>query len=161
MLRSREDSEGIEGVGEDVVVLLVVSGLVLHELLGAHPTGEGWLDLQVFRSQKEAKLVFGMVVIPGVFGDDDHHRTIVVVTMPQGFLAFLQLVEVVFVPVPLNHVKTVQVEASCEEFKDVRFLRLEIPAGEEAQERHRQILAIALLEVIHAVQSGSTAALDL
>ena len=102
-----------------------------------------------------------MVVISGVFGDDDHHRTIVVIAMAEGFLAFLQLVEIVFVPIPFNHVKAVQVEALREEFEDVRFLGLEIPAGEEAQERHRQILAIAPLEVIHAIRSGSTAALDL
>ena len=102
-----------------------------------------------------------MVIIPGVFGDDDHHRAIVVVTMAQSLLTLVQLVKIEFVPIPFNHVKTVQVEASREEFKYVRLLGFEIPAGKEAQKRHRQILAIAPLEVIDTVQSGATAALDL
>lgn len=76
-------------------------------------------------------------------------------------IGFFQDVEVVFVPVSFNHVKTVKVEPSREELEDVRFLGLEIPAGKEAQERHRQVFAISPLEVIHAVESGATAALDL
>lgn len=102
-----------------------------------------------------------MVVISGVFGNDDHHGTIVVVAVAEGFLALVQLVEVVFVLVPFNHVKTVQVKASRKELKDVCFLGLEIPAGEKPQKRHRQVFSITPLEVIHSVQAGPTAALNL
>ena len=112
-------------MGEDVIVFAFVSWLVSHVLLGSDPTGEGWLALQVFRSQKEAKLVFGMVIIPDILGNDDHHRTIVVIAMVQRFLALVKMVEVVFVPIPFNHVKAVQVESSCEELKDVRLLGLD------------------------------------
>ena len=70
MLRSREDGEGIEGVGEDVIVFAFVSWLMSHVLLGSAPSTEGWLALHVLWSQKEAKFVFGMVVISGVFGYD-------------------------------------------------------------------------------------------
>ena len=102
-----------------------------------------------------------MVVITCVFGDYDHQCTIVVVAMAQSVLTFVQEVEVVFVPVSFYHVKTVQVETSCKELEDVRFLGLEIPTGEESQECHRQVFAISPLEVIHAIEAGATAALDL
>ena len=159
MLRSRQDGEGIEGMGEDVIIFAFVSWLMSHVLFGSDPATGGRLAFQILRSQKEAELVFGMVIISGIFGDDDHHRAIVVIAMAQNVLTLVQLVEVVFVPVPFNHIKTVQIETSREEFEDVRFLGLEIPAGEEAQERHRQILAIAPLQVIHAIQTGATAAM--
>jgi len=79
----------------------------------------------------------------------------------EGFLTLVQMVEVVFVPIPFNHVKTVEVEALREEFKDVCLLGFEIPAGKEAQKRHWKILPIAPLEVIDTVQSSATAALNL
>lgn len=106
-------------------------------------------------------MVLGEVVISGIFGDDDHHGAIVVVAMAEGFLTLVQLVEIVFVPIPFNHVKTVQVEALREELEDVCLLGFEITAGEESQKRHRQVFAIAPLEVVDSVQASATAALDL
>lgn len=88
--------------------------------------------MYVLGAQEKAKLVFGMVIIPGGLGDDDHHRAIVVVAMAEGSLTLVQLVEVVFVPIPLNHVKAVKGEALREKFEDVRLLGLEIPTGEES-----------------------------
>lgn len=92
-----------------------------------------------------------MVVIPDILSDDDYHRAIVVVAIAEGFLTLVKMVEIVFIPIPFDYVKTVQVEASSEELEDVRLFGLEIPAGEESQERHRQILAVTPLEVIYAV----------
>ena len=148
-------------MGEDVIIFAFVARLMAHVLLGSDPATDGWLAFHILGTKQKAKLVFGMVIIPGVFGDDDHHRTIVVVAMTQGFLTLVQLVKIEFVPIPFNHVKTVQVEAFREKLEDVRFLGLEVPTGEEAQERHWQILAIAPLQVIHAVQTCTTAALNL
>lgn len=40
VLSSGEDGEGIEGVGEDVIVFALVFGMVPHKLLGGDPTVE-------------------------------------------------------------------------------------------------------------------------
>lgn len=107
MLRAREDGEGIEGMGEDVIVFAIVFWLMSHVLLGSDPTTEGWLAFHILGAKQKTELVFGMVIIPGILGDDDHHRTIVVIAMAQRFLALVKMIEIVLVPVTFNHVKTV------------------------------------------------------
>ena len=51
MLSAREDGEGVEGMGEDVVVFALVFGLVSHELLGGDPAAERWLAFQILWPQ--------------------------------------------------------------------------------------------------------------
>jgi len=114
------------------------SSVVTQRLKGGSPS-------KCSGAQKETDLVFGMVIIPGIFGDNDYHRAIVVVAVAEGFLTLVQMVEVVFVPIPFNHVKTVEVEALREELENVSLLGFKITAGHKAQKRHRQILAIAPL----------------
>lgn len=130
MHRSREGSKGVECVSEDVVVLLIVLGLVLHEFFGADPPAEGAFALQVLRPQQEADVEVGVGVFVLVLFDDDHHRPVVVVAMAEGFLAILQLVEVVLAPVPaVDEIEAVEVEDLREEPEDVYPVRTEVSAG--------------------------------
>ena len=87
-------------MGEDVVILLIVLGLVLHEFFGAHPAAEGAFSLYVLRTQQEADVVVRVGVFVLVLFDDDDHRAIVVVAMAKSFLTIFQFVEVVLAPVP-------------------------------------------------------------
>ena len=128
--RPGECCEGIERVGEDVVVLLIVLGLMLHELFGTDPMAVGGVALQVLWPQQEADVEVGVGVFVLVLFDDDHHRPIVVVAVAERFLAVLQLVEVVLAPVPaVDEVEAVEVEDLREEREDVRPVRTEVSAG--------------------------------
>jgi len=128
--RPGKGGEGIERVSEDVVVLLIVLGLVLHEFFCADPPAEGAFALQVLRPQQEADVEVGVGVFVLVLFDDDHHRPVVVVAMAEGFLAVLQLIEVVLAPVPaVDEVETVQFEDVGEEREDVRPVRTEVSTG--------------------------------
>lgn len=87
-------------------------------------------------TKEETNRVFGEIVVFGVFVDDDYHRTVVVVAVAEGFLTVLQVVEIVFAPVEtVDEVEPIQgFEAVRVELENVRFLSLEITAGEEMEE---------------------------
>ena len=150
-------------MGENVVVFALVFGLVPHVFLGGDPATEGWLVFQVLWTKEETNRVFGEIVVFGVLRDDDHHRTVVIVAVAEGFLTLFQLIKVVFAPVKtVDEVESVQGFKTVRiELEDVHFLGLEVSNREEMQESHWQVFVITPLEVIHAVQTGSTGALDL
>ena len=96
-----------------------------------------------------------------LFNDDDH-RPVVVVAVAEGFLAVIQLVEVVFAPISAaNRVEAVEVQDIRECLKDVVSIRAEVSAGKHVEEGHRQFFSIAPLKVVHAVEAGTSAPFDL
>ena len=94
--------------------------------------------------------------------DDDDHRPVVIVAMAESSLAVLQLVEVVLAPVlAVDNVEAVEVQNVRECHKNISPFRAEVSAGVQVEEGHRQFLAIAPLEVVHTVETGTTAPFDL
>lgn len=161
MLCTREYGQCVKGMCEDVVGLPLIARLAFHELLGGNPVAIGGIVLKSLRAKEKADFVVWIDVIFGILGDDDHHRTIVVVAMAEGLLAIVQLVEVVDAPIALEVIKAIEFHSLCAELEDVFLLWLEVAAGKEMQEGHWQTFAIAPLEVIDFVEASATAALDL
>lgn len=136
MLGAGEDGEGIKGMGEDVVGLALIARLAFHEVLGGTPVAKGGIVLKVFRTKEKSDFVVWIDVVFGILGDDDHHRTIVVVAMAEGLLAIFQLVEIVDAPIALEVIKSVEFHSLCAELEDVLILRFEVAAGKEMKEDH-------------------------
>ena len=81
---------------------------MFHEFYGGDPTAERFFAFQFFRSQQETNFVGWISADRFVFGDDNHHRAIIVVTMVEGFLAVFQFVEIEFTPIFVDTGKTVK-----------------------------------------------------
>jgi len=47
VLSAGKDSEGIEGMGENVITFALIFGLMTHEIFGGDPAAERWLVLYV------------------------------------------------------------------------------------------------------------------
>ena len=65
----------------------------------------------------------------GILGNNDYHRTIVVVAMAECLLVIVQLIEGVYVPIAFEVIKAVESHSLCAELKDVMFCWFEIAAG--------------------------------
>ena len=161
MLCSRKYGQRIKGMAEDVIGLALIARLTFHELLGCNPVAIGGIAIKSFRAKEKTDFVVRIDVVFGILGNNDYHRTIVIVAMAECLLVIVQLIEVVYVPIAFEVIKAVESHSLCAELKDVLLLMLEVAAGEEVQEGHWQTLAIAPLEVIYFVEAGATSTLDL